>query len=101
AARGPMCAELWFARRGEPVVLRLAIVVRGSPLGFQLAVLLEAIERWKERARVDLEIVVAERRQALSDAVAVQRLPGENREDHQIERALRDIEFFHRTAPLG
>src|SRR4029453_16841212 len=91
----PMLLELPLPVRGQAVVLRLAIVVRRAPFGFQLAVLLEAVERRKERTRIHLKTVVAERGEAQRDAVAMHGLAGEDGQDHQIERALRDVQLLH------
>jgi len=47
-----------------------------------------------------MEVIVAESGQTLRDAVAVQRLARENRQDHQIECALRDVQLLH-AVPSG
>src|SRR5262245_51265444 len=51
-------AELSPSRRGELVVLGLAIVLGESPLGVEPAALLHAMERRVERALFDVELVV-------------------------------------------
>ena len=89
----PVLLELLAAGRRQRVVLRVAVVLARTPLGFQLAVLLEPVQRREQRAGIDPEVVVAERRQPLRDAVAVQGLPHEDGEDHQIEGPLRDVEL--------
>src|SRR6185436_1062588 len=82
------------------------VVFTRPPFGLQLAVLLEAIERRKERARVDAEVVVAEDGEALRDAVPVQRFARQDGENHEVERSLGNVEllrivFRARPAHLG
>src|SRR5262245_59145272 len=72
-----MLLELPLAGGCEAVVLGAPVVLSAAPFGFELAVLLEAVERGKQRSRVDAELIVTERGQPLRDAVAVHRLAGE------------------------
>src|SRR6185295_595015 len=90
-----MLLELAPAGGGEPVVLGAAAVLRGPPVGFQLTVFFQAVQRWKQRARVDPELIVAEDGEPLRDPVAVHRLAGK---DRQVERALGDVELVHRRS---
>src|SRR4051812_12916791 len=90
-----MLFQLLPSGRGEPVVLGLAIVLGWPPLGLEPAVLLEAIQRRKQRSWVDLEVVAAERGQLLRDAVPVHRFARKDGEDHQIESPLRHIQLVH------
>src|SRR5262245_45825217 len=93
---------LEFATSGgrEPVILGAAAVLGRPPLRLELAVFLQTVERREQRSRIDLKVIVAEDRESLRDAIAVQRLTGEDRQDHQVERALGNIQLLH-TAPLG
>ena len=84
----------------ETVVLGPAIVLRGPPLRLQLAVLLQTVQRGKERPWIDVELIVTEDRKPLRDAVPVHRLAREDRQDHQVEGALGDVQLLH-GAPLG
>src|SRR5262245_42970711 len=90
-----MLLELTSAGSGKAVVLGAPVVLGGAPLGLELAVLLQPREGWEQRSRVDLEVVATERCQPLRDPIAVHRLAGEDRQDHQIQRSLRDIELLH------
>jgi hypothetical protein len=56
-----MLFELPPARCRETVVLGAPIVLGGPPFGFQLAVLLQTVQRGEQRPRVDVELIVAER----------------------------------------
>ena len=82
-----MLLELPPTRCSEAVVLGSAIVLCRPPLSLQLAVLLQTIERGKERSGIDVELIVAENRQPLGDAEAVHRLTHKNRQNHEIEGA--------------
>src|SRR6185295_20133484 len=90
-----MLLELAPAGGGEPIVLGAAAVLRRPPLGFQLAVFFQAVQRRKQRARIDPELIVAEDGEPLRDPVAVHRLAGK---DRQVERALGDVELVHRRS---
>src|SRR5262249_18366660 len=61
----PMLFQLAPTRGGETVVLGSAIIFRGPPLRFQLAVLFQTIERREQRSGVDMELIVAENGQPL------------------------------------
>ena len=73
---------------------------RSPAVGLQLAVLLQRVQGGEQRTRIDMELIVTERGEPLRDAVAVHRLASGNRQNHQVERALGNIELLH-CAPLG
>src|SRR4029453_8122610 len=91
----PILFELLSARGRQLVVLRVTIVLARAPLGLELAVLLQGIERREERARIDLKTVVTERRESLRDPITVHGFSREDREDHEIQRALRNVQSSH------
>src|SRR5262245_31621742 len=95
-----MSLELATSGGREPVILGAAAVLGGPPLRLELAVFLQAVERREQRSGIDLKVIVAEGGEPLRDAVAVQRLTSQDRENHQIERALGDVQLLH-TPPLG
>ena len=79
---------------GDGVVLRLAVVVGGAPLGGDPTALLEADERGVDGALVEEDFVAADLFDAAGDAVAVERAHGgEGLQDHEVEGALEEIEF--------
>ena len=78
---------------GQLVELRLAVVLRGSPLGLDQALLLQPVERRVERALLDFQYVVGELVQAHGDAVAVVRPGAEALQDEQVERALQQVDL--------
>src|SRR5687768_18305002 len=96
-----MVFELPPAGGREAVVLGVAVVLAGAPLRFQLAVLLETVERREQRPGIDLEVAVTENGDALRDAIAVQRLTAEDPENHQVQHALRNVQLLHSASPLG
>src|SRR5262249_46046904 len=85
--------ELPPAGGGEAVVLGAPAVFGIAPFGLQLAVPLPPVERRKQGSRIDLEVGAAEGLKPLRDPIPVDRLTGEDREDHQVERTLRDVEL--------
>src|SRR5207237_317934 len=64
------------------------------------AVLLETVQRREQRSRIDAELIATKYGESLRDPVTVHRLASEHRENHQIERALGNVELLH-IAPLG
>jgi hypothetical protein len=105
----PVLLELPAAGRRQRVVLGIAVVFARAPFRLQFAILFEPIQRWKQRAGIDLKVIVAERSEPPGDAVAVHRFAGKDREDHQVKRSLRNVELVqsirvtpgHGVAPLG
>src|SRR5262245_12391029 len=95
-----MLLELPSSRGRKAVVLGASVVLSGSPFRLQLAVLFQTVQRREQRSRIDAELILAEDIQSLRDAVAVHRLARENRQDHQVERALGNVELLH-DRPLG
>ena len=85
------------AGSGEAVVLRLAVVVRDSPLGLDEAAPFEAVERGVERAFADEERGVGGLLDPFDDGVAVSGSPAQGFEDEEIERAAHeaDVEVVH------
>src|SRR2546430_15998844 len=75
----------------ETVVLGPAIVLRGPPLRLQLALLLQTVQRGKERPWIDVELIVTEDRKPLRDAVPVHRLTRVEREYCQNKRNFGDV----------
>ena len=75
----------------EPVVLRPPAQLRDGPLGFDPALVLEAMERRVERALVDLQDVLGDLLDALRDRPAVQRVGLQRPEDEQVERARQKV----------
>ena len=75
----------------EPVVLRPAAQLRDGPLGFDPALVLEAMERRVERALVDLQDVLGDLLDALRDRPAVQRAGLQRPEDEQVEGARKKV----------
>src|SRR5262245_54349019 len=87
--------ELSPAGGRQFVILGVPIVLARRPFTLHLAILLETVERREKRSRIHLERVVAQSGQFLGDSIAVHWLPAEDRQDHQIERALGNIQLFH------
>ncbi len=78
----------------DGVVLRLAIVVGGAPLGGDPATLLQAHKRGVNGPLVEQDLVAADLLNAARDAVAMLRADGgEGFEDHDVEGSLEQIEF--------
>ena len=88
-----MLLELSAAGCRQRVVLGVPVVLAGTPLRFQLAVLFQAVERREQRTGIDPEMIVTERGQSLRQAVAVQGLAREDCKNHQLERPLRDVDL--------
>ena len=95
-----MALKLPPAGGSQPVVPGAPIVLSWPPLGFQLAVLLEAVQRWEQRAWIDVEVIVTERGKSLRNAVTVHRFTSEDGQNHQVERSLRNVELLD-IAHLG
>ena len=53
-----MFLELSAAGRGKSVILGAAIVFGGLPLGLELPVLLQPVQRAEQRAWINVELVV-------------------------------------------
>src|SRR5262252_6540899 len=86
-----------FAR--ERVEFGVAAEIRRLPLGFDPALMLEAMERGIERPLSDRERVVREELDSLRDAPPVERLPGNRLEDQQIQRALQQVGRLRHSTP--
>src|SRR5262245_36343430 len=95
-----MVFELSSPRGRQAVVLGASVILSGSPFRLQLAVLLQTVQRREQRSRIDPELILAEDGESMRDSVAVHRLAREDRQNHQIERALGNIQLLH-TPPLG
>src|SRR3954471_4365963 len=74
-------AQLLPAAATELVILRLAILLRVSPLGGQPPFALEAMERGVQRPFLDEQLLVSDRVDPLGDGVAVTRPPGDGLEN--------------------
>jgi len=66
-----MLFELPSPRGREAVVLGASGILSGSPFRLQLAVLLQTVQRREQRSRIDPELILAEDRESLRDAIAV------------------------------
>jgi hypothetical protein len=86
--------ELSPPHGGELVVLRLASVLSGVPLGGDPAAILQAFERGVERARIHLEHVLGDLLNALSDPPPVHRSEGDRLEDEHVQGSLDDVTVF-------
>src|SRR5262245_17932948 len=95
-----MLFELPSPGSREAVVLGASVILSASPFRLQLAVLLQTVQRREQRSRIDPELILAEDGEPLRDAVAVHRLAREDRQDHQVERALGNVQLLH-DRPLG
>ena len=67
------CKQLFAAGSRQRVELRLAIVIRGAPLGRNPSALFQAQQCRVERALIELEQIFRDLLNALRNAVAVQR----------------------------
>src|ERR1043166_1905436 len=85
-------AELGPPLRGQPVVLRPAVVLREAPLGGEPAAALQPVEGGVERAFFDQELLAAPLPDPGGDGIAVARAPGERLEDQEVEGALEKVE---------
>jgi hypothetical protein len=95
-----MLFELLPPRRGQSVVLGVTVVLGRLPLSLELSILFEPVERREQGSRIHLKMSPTQLRESLRDSVAVHRLAREDRQDHEVERALRNVELIH-AAPLG
>src|SRR5262249_51954727 len=77
------------------VIFGVTVIFGRSPFRLELSILLKAVKRREERARIHLECVAAKGPQVLRDSVTVQGLAAENRQDHQFQRALWDVQLIH------
>src|SRR5204863_9544316 len=89
-----MLFELPSPRGRQAVVFGASVILSGSPIRLQLAVLLQTVQRREQRSRIDPELILAQDGKSLRDAVAVHRLAREDRQNHQVERALGNVQFF-------
>src|SRR5262249_5081230 len=78
-------AELVPAARGQLVVLRAAIVLRGAPAGLDPAAALEAMQRRVQRPLLNAQRLARALLDALGDGPAVLRLERERVQDQQIQ----------------
>src|SRR5215211_984915 len=83
--------ELLASGGGERVVPRPAIVLRDAPLGFDVAVEEEALQRGIERALTDSQHVVRELAHSTADAVAMHRATNEGAKNEQVECARQEL----------
>src|SRR6266545_4410929 len=82
--------ELFAAGPGELVVLRPPVLIRHAPLGFDPALVLEALQRGIQRALLHQQHVVGQLPDAPGDRPAVHRLERERFENEEIERPLHE-----------
>src|SRR6185437_15219318 len=82
-----LVAERFSTGDGEAVELRFAVGVGQSPLFFEQASPLEAMERGVKRAFFEVELVVRRLADPPADGVAVHRPPARRFEDDEIERS--------------
>src|SRR4029453_5690682 len=87
----PMLFELLSARGRQLVVLRVTIVLARAPLGLELAIVLQGIEGRAGQARSSRQTGGSERRESLRGPITVHGFSREDREDHEIQRALRNV----------
>src|SRR5262245_29493171 len=87
--------ELSFSDGGELVVFRTATVFRQRPLRFDPAAVLHAVERWIQRALLDLKRVLGRVLYPARDAESVHRSPRQRLEDDEIECALEQFDRRH------
>jgi len=86
--------KLTATRLGDGVELGFAIVAGGAPFGLDPSALLETNKGGIDRALVEQDFISADLLNAASDAVAVERAHGgEGLQDHEVERALQEIQF--------
>src|SRR5688572_5671925 len=89
-------AELASPAGGEPIELRLAVVLRESPLGLDEATCFHAVERRVQRRVLDAELTIGGLSQPAEDVVPMHGAPGEGLEDEHVEGALEDVDFSRR-----
>src|SRR5437016_2314081 len=78
-------------RGGEAVVLGVAPALRGVPVCRDPAAILEALERWIERPRIDRQDTLGDLSDAVGDPPAVHRRERQCLEHEHVERALDDV----------
>src|SRR5688500_8029515 len=78
-------------RRRERVELRLAVVIALAPLRVDEPLMLEAVQRWVERALGNVERLVRNLLDAEQHAVTVQRSERHGLENQHVERARQQI----------
>lgn len=85
---GGQCAG---AGRGQLIVLRLAVVLRGAPIAPDQPPFLEAVQGGIERSLPDLQRVTRELLNALAYSPPVQGGERERLENEEVERPLQDV----------
>src|SRR5688500_9906890 len=86
-------AELASPAGGEPIELRIDVVLRETPLGLDEAARFHSVERRVEGRVLDAELTVGGLPQPAEDVVPVHGAPGEGLEDEHVEGALEDVDF--------
>src|SRR3954469_4131695 len=79
--------EVLASGGGDRVEARAPVVFGRAPLGTDVAVEKETLERRVKRAFADLQYVTGDIANALRDAVAVHGVRGQRAEDEEVERA--------------
>src|SRR5215216_8124775 len=80
--------------RGQPIELGPAVVLGFAPLRFQKTMFLEAVERRKQRAGLDLKGPLSDLLDAPGDAQTVIPAQGDRLQDQQIESPLQQLSPF-------
>ena len=88
---GALGRQVLAAARRQRVVARPAVVVGRGPLGFDVVVEEQPLQRWIERALANLQDVIRQLPLPLRDAVPVQRLAVQHPEDQHVQRARQDL----------
>src|SRR5262249_42349627 len=86
-------AQLLTPFRSERVVFRAAFVLRESPIRVDETAVLHAMERRVECTVLDLKHVPGRGANPFGDAESVHRPPREGFQDHDVERALKELEI--------
>src|ERR1700733_8744390 len=91
--------ELAPPSRSQTVELRLAFVVRFPPLAGDPTLMFQSIERWIQRALLDLQLFARDLLNAQQNPVAVQRAKRDRFEDQHVQCALQQINRFAHVSP--
>jgi hypothetical protein len=85
-----LLGQLTPAGRRQTIEARPAVVLRGSPLRSNPALILQPVQGRVERPLIGLEHVARQELQSLRDAPAVHRFILEGTEDEEVEGALEE-----------
>src|SRR4029077_6773191 len=90
--------ELLLTRRRQPVIPGAAVVFRCSPERRDPAAVLEAVQRWIERAMLHLEHILRSVRARIGNRMTMSRTEHERLQDQQVERPLEQFTLNRRIS---